>query len=111
MEYPYIEVPSSDARWWTTIDEFALTYNAYDRIGDLGVVSNVSDRVRQAWDLDAALPNDLDVCRTVLFFEQRRLRHLDAEPVGNDDRFVRALLGQIRDLSGGRVPGPADSLP
>jgi hypothetical protein len=31
--------------------------------------------------------------------------------VGDDDRFVRAIIKQIRDLSGGRVPGPADSPP
>jgi hypothetical protein len=47
----------------------------------------------------------------VLFFEQRRFRHLDTEPVGENDRFVRAVLKQIRDLSGGRVPGPADAPP
>jgi hypothetical protein len=111
MEHPYIEVPGPDARWWTEINEFALTYNAYDRNGGLDVVSSISDWVRQAWDRDATLPNDLDVCRTTLFFEQRRFRHLDAEPIGDDDRFVRAILGQIRDLSGGRIPGPADSPP
>jgi hypothetical protein len=111
MENSYIEVPGPDAHWWTEINEFALTYNAYDRNGDLDVVSSIGDRVRQAWDRDATLPNDLDVCRITLFFEQRRFRHLDAEPVGDDDRFVRAILGQIRDLSGGRVPGPADSPP
>ena len=54
---------------------------------------------------------DVKKPETTLFFEQRRFRHLDAEPVGEDDRFVRAILGRIRDLSGGQVLGPADELP
>jgi hypothetical protein len=68
-------------------------------------------QIRQTWDDDETLPNDLDNCRTVLFFEQRRFRHLDGQPEGDDDRFVRAILGRIRDLSGGHVLGPADELP
>jgi hypothetical protein len=111
MDHTYIEVPGPDARWWTEINEFALTYNAYNRNGDIDFVAGIDKQVREAWDQDATLPDDLEVCRTTLFFEQRRFRHLDAEPVDDDDRFVRALLGQIRDLSGGRVLGPADELP
>ena len=111
MDETYIEVPGPDARWWTEINEFALTYNAYNRQGDFDFVASIEERVRQAWDHDATLPNDLETCRTVLFFDQRRFRHLDAEPEGNDDRFVRAILGRIRDLSGGRVLGPADEAP
>ena len=111
MEHAYIDVPGPEAPWWTAIDEFALTYNAYDRDGGFELVSDLDERVRQAWDHDATLPSDLNVCRATLFFEQRRFRHLDDEPLGDDDRFVRAVLTQIRDLSGGRVSGPADSLP
>lgn len=111
MGHTYIEVPSPDARWWTEINEFALTYNAYNRGGDFDAVVSIDQQVRQTWDRDASLPNDVDVCRATLFFEQRRFRHLDAEPAGDDDRFVRAILDQIRDLSGGRVLGPADELP
>ena len=54
---------------------------------------------------------DVKKPETTLFFEQRRFRHLDAKPVGDDDRFVRAILERIRDLSGGQVLGPADDLP
>jgi hypothetical protein len=106
-----IEVPGPHANWWTEINEFALTYNAYSRGGDFDSVAKVERQIRETWDRDSTLPNDLEICRTALFFEQRRLRHLDSEPIGEDDRFVRAILNQIRDLSGGRVPGPADSPP
>lgn len=106
-----IEVPGPDANWWNEINEFALTFNAYSRGDDFDAVADIDRQVRGTWDRDATLPNDVDVCRTALFFEQRRFRHLDAEPVGDDDRFVRAIIKQIRDLSGGRVPGPADSPP
>jgi hypothetical protein len=101
MDHAYIKVPGPEAPWWTAIDEFALTYNAYDRNGGLELVSEIDGEVRQAWERDATLPSDLDVCRATLFFDQRRFRHVDAEPVGDDDRFVRAILTQIRDLSGG----------
>ena len=111
MEASYIDVPGPDAHWWTEINEFALTYNAYDRGSGFDTVAGSDQRVRQAWDLDATLPDDLDACRSTLFFEQRRFRHLDAQPTGDDDRFVRALLRQIRELSGGQVPGPPDPLP
>ena len=66
MKNSDVEVPGPDAHWWTEINEFALTFNAYNRNGDLDVVSSISDRVRQAWEHDATLPNDLDVCRTIL---------------------------------------------
>jgi hypothetical protein len=111
MEHAYIEVPGPGARWWSEINDFALTFNGYNRNGDFDVVSRIDEKVRQAWDLDATLPDELDICRTTLFFEQRRYRHLVAEPAGNDDRFIRAILGRIRDLSGGQVSGPADELP
>jgi hypothetical protein len=113
VEHSYIRVPGPDARWWTEINEFALTYNAYNRNGDFDFVAEIVRRVRQSWDHDATLPDDLEICRTTLFFEQRRFRHLDTELVGDDDRFVRAILGRIRDPSGGQVPalGLADELP
>ena len=110
MESSYIEVPGAKAKWRNEIDTFALSFNAYDRIGDFGVVSALSDKVRERWNRDGTLPDDLDSCRTSLFFEQRRFRQMESQPKGDDDDFVRAILGQIRYLSGGRVPGPADAL-
>ena len=74
MDHTYIEVPGPDARWWTEINEFALTYNAYNRNGDIDFVAGIDKQVREAWDQDATLPDDLEVCRTTLFFEQRRFR-------------------------------------
>ena len=111
MNSSQIEVPSPDANWWTEINEFALTYNAYSRGGDFDSVARIGQEVRQNWDQDATLPINVEICRTALFFEQRRFRHLDAEPVGDDDRYIRAIVMQIRDQSGGRVPAPADPPP
>jgi hypothetical protein len=111
MNNSHIEVPGPDANWWTEINAFALTYSAYSRGGDFDSVVRIGQEVRQNWDRDTTLPNNVEICRTALFFEQRRFRHLDAEPVGDDDRYVRSIVNQIRDLSGGRVPGPADPAP
>ena len=111
MENPDIEVPGPDAQWWTEISEFALTFNAYFRGSSFDAVASLDEQVRQSWEMNATLPNDLDVCRSILFFEQRRFRHLDVEPVGEDDCFIRAVLGQIRALSNGRILGPPDPPP
>jgi hypothetical protein len=48
MEHACIEVPGPEAPWWTAIDEFALTYNAYDRDGGFELISDIDKRVRQA---------------------------------------------------------------
>lgn len=111
MDEPFILVPGPTARWCPEINEFALTYNGYIRNGDFDMVSGIDERVRLAWERDATLPDEIGICRATLFFEQRRFRHLDTEPSGSDDRFIRAVLGRIRELSGGEVPGPADELP
>jgi len=49
--------------------------------------------------------------RCALFFEQRRWRHIDAHPRGDDLAFIEALVDRIHALSGGTVPGPPDPYP
>ena len=111
MDEPFILVPGPTARWWPEINEFALTYNGYIRNGDFDVVSGIDERVRLSWERDASLPDEIGICRATLFFEQRLFRDLDTEPSGSDDRFIRAVLERIRELSGGEVPGPSDEVP
>src|ERR1039458_4616917 len=75
MDYTYIEVPGPESSWWPDINEFALTYNAYSRHGGFDHVASVGNHVRQDWEKDKSLPTDFEICRTSLFFEQRRFRH------------------------------------
>ena len=60
---------------------------------------------------DGTLPDDLDELRAALFFEQRRYHHFGEGPDGSDLDYIEALVGAIREISGGAVPGPADPLP
>ena len=106
-----IPVPDHGAEYWGEIDLFALTYNGYDRHGGFDGTAAINSDVRSKWDKDQTLPDDLEVLRCALFFEQRRWRHIDTHPQGDDLNFIEALVDHIRDLSGGTVPGPADPYP
>ncbi|WP_157978985.1 MULTISPECIES: hypothetical protein [Nocardia] len=84
--------------------EFAHTYNGYEAFGGSPEsLASATRKVRIAWDEIGELPNDLDLLRGCLFLEVRGHRHRgDAEPF-NELAFVRALVGRIREFSGGRV--------
>jgi len=108
-EPPPITVPPAGAPWWLVLDRFALTYNGYDRFdGDLADFANETKRSYLA---DGVLPYDLHLLRCVLFYEQRRYRHFDAEPEGQDRQYVDDIVELIRELSGGTLPGAPDALP
>jgi hypothetical protein len=96
---------------WPEIWTFALSYNAYDRDGGFDGAARLGNDRAKRWATDGSLPDDLAVARAALFFEQRRYRHFDADPANGDERYVRALVHIITELSGGFVPGPADPPP
>jgi len=108
-----IPLPSDDAPWWPDGNEFALTFHAYERVGNFEAVAEIGNEAARAFPENGSLPPDIAGLRTCLFFEQRRYRPLDADPYGNPDsrRYLRALLARIRELGGGMVPGPPDPLP
>ncbi len=103
-------VPEIDAPW-LDIWKFALTYNGYDRHGGMEGVAPIANTARHTWDQDGLLPDSLDTSRTALFFEQRRYHHFGNDPTGKDAHYIRALLGQIAELSGGVVTGAHDPYP
>jgi hypothetical protein len=83
---------------------FAHTYNGYDLHGGSAGLSELVMPVQREWERTAALPNDVDLLRACLFFQQRShywdggLWDFETAP------FVVALLKWIRALSGGTVP-------
>lgn len=85
--------PSPDDPWFPNIHEFALTFDGYAAFDNLGDLANA---VRDGWGEDGRLPSDLSELRGCLFFEQRRYRHFDGEPVGEDLVYVQALVEAIR---------------
>lgn len=98
-------VPGKEATW-PEIWHFALSYNAYDRHGGFDGAAKIGNTCAERWAKHRWLPNDLDLARAALFFEQRRHHHLGEDPAGEDAQYVRSLLRRISELSGGTVEGP-----
>lgn len=98
-----IPVPSPRARW-STIWHFALSVNGYETYeGDL---VELEGRVRAQWDRSRSLPQDVETLRYALFFLQRSFRWNEETPEGADAAYVRAIVAQIAEVSGGAVEGP-----
>lgn len=94
-----IPVPPADA----TIEEiskFALTYPGYRLHGDVPTIGAIHRRVAEGWRA-GELTSDLDDLRAALFFVQRADHWTDHF----DEPFARALIEQIRRVSGGTVDG------
>ncbi len=85
-------IPAPDADW-DDIWRFAPRFNAYDRLGSFEAVGNVAN-ARSAETL-----YDLLTC---LFFEQRRWRHFEETPTGEDEVYVRGLVRKIIALADAR---------
>lgn len=88
-------VPPTTASWHL-IQEFALTLNGYEVIGqkECGTLAN---RVKKEFSVSTTSLQRLSLTelRSCLFFEQRRFHHFGEEPVGDDRVFVNALLDAI----------------
>lgn len=95
-----IDVPAPDAPI-SELSDFALRYYAYGR-NDVEGIADITDAVRAAWSA-GTLPTDLDELRTALFFVQRQYHWNNFF----DLEFARALIEQIRTVSGGTVEGSA----
>lgn len=94
-----IAVPAADATIWEIAD-FALRYDGYGLHGDVEALATLHRRVHRGWKR-GRLPDDLDELRAALFFVQRASHWNDHF----DEPFARALIEQIRAVSGGTVDG------
>ena len=88
-------MPAPGTPFWMEVAEFALTFDGYRYRGSgLGTWANARvDRFHATGRLDDDL--GLPDLRALLFFEQRRFRHLDDTPTGSAARYVDALLAAI----------------
>lgn len=89
-------VPAPGAPFWMEVAEFALTFDGYQYRGSsLGGWANAHvRRFHEAGRLDDDIR--LPDLRALLFFEQRRYRHIDETPTGADARYIDDLLAAIR---------------
>ncbi|MFE3759491.1 DUF262 domain-containing protein [Nocardia tengchongensis] len=96
-------VPADDAGEQAFI-EFAHTYNGFDGYGGPEQLGELVRGVREAHGRTRALPDNLPLLRSCLFYEVRAHRHGgDAVPFDSNE-FVRALISRIREVSRGSVP-------
>jgi hypothetical protein len=93
------DVPSQKARW-DAIEQFALTFNGYDRAGSFEKCSDLANSTRKNYERlpERRLPKlTLDELRCCLFFEHRISHHAGHDPSGADLVYVRALVDGIRE--------------
>lgn len=97
-----VAVPPSDAPW-EAIWRFARSGDAYETRGGFEPLAALANSAVERWGTDASLPDNLDDARAALFFEQRRYHHVGEHPTGEDERYVRALVARIGELSVGSI--------
>ena len=85
---------------WMPFAEFALSFDGYLYRRDLGDWANGQ---LVAFVRLRGLPDNLTLpdLRALVFYEQRRFRHLDVMPVDDAAVYIEALLAQIRGRLGG----------
>jgi hypothetical protein len=96
-------VPTDDSGEQAFI-EFAHTYDGYADHGGLEALGELAHHIRLEWQQTGDLPDDVDVLRGCLFYQVRAHRHSGGWSPFDGDSFVRALVQQVRSLSGGTVP-------
>jgi hypothetical protein len=80
------DIPADDASW-EAVARFALTFDGYGAFGDsCGDIAN--ERCART----------LTELRASLFYEQRRWRHFQEEPAGDELAYLRSLVARIRSL-------------
>lgn len=89
------DLPASTANW-ETIGTFALAFNGYHRWPDSPSCGDIANDAKEHYRETGQLPQDLDVLRSCLFFEQRRWRHFGDVPEGEDLAYIKALVEAIR---------------
>ena len=106
-EFGHLEIPNRELRpdhvpaggaEWVAIGHFALSFDGYRRWGSFERCAEIGNRWADMYVTSTEVPDTLDLCRTCLFFEQRRWRGLPAGPGAPTRRYVAALLEKIGDL-------------
>jgi len=91
-------VPAPGSPFWSLIAEFALTFDGYTYRGSFDALADWANKHVAAFEANGSLPAgvSLDDLRALLFFEQRRWRHLEGAPSEQSARCIDALLAAIR---------------
>jgi hypothetical protein len=87
------QIPPIDSDY-SNIADFALSFDGYSRIKDIGVFAN--KLVAEIQNDDAIVAKlTLAELRACLFYEQRRYHHYGEDPEGEDRDYINRLLLEI----------------
>jgi hypothetical protein len=98
-----VSLPPDDAEIYEIFRFATHTYAGYVLHGGVEGLGSLANRIKARWHESGVLPADADDIRAALFFEARRWHHYGYEPDDQADRYVRALLAQLRISSGAAV--------
>ena len=107
----WVHVPAEGFSWWGEGIAFALSYNGYQRHPDC---TGAARRLWERFTAGEELPDDIGELRAALFWEQRRIRHVEeGDPLRDEAAglFLEAVVRRIRELGGEWLPGPSDPPP
>jgi hypothetical protein len=96
-------VPTADS----PLDELLMwassTYCGYVRHGGIEPLVRFADDALLVWNHAQRLPPSLDGLRAALFFESRKWHHFPERLDADSERYFRALVAGIGEMSGGAV--------
>lgn len=98
-------LPPPNADCWSVIAHFALTFDGYGHWGSFDKCGDIANAAAERYQKTGQLPESLTNLRTCLFFEQRRWRHFDESPRGDDLRYIHAVVEAIREKVRIQRPG------
>ena len=98
-----VPLPADDADIHDIFRFATSTYAGYDLHGGVHGLAGLANPIATRWREAGILPADVDDVRAALFFEARRWHHFGYEPDDQAQRYVRALLSQLRSASAGVV--------
>ena len=83
---------------WHDVSAFALRYPGGARWPDAYACGDVANETKKQFRETGGLPDDLDVLRCCLAFEQRRWRHFGEAPNEGALPYIHGLVEAIRNL-------------
>lgn len=107
---PLVAVPDDDAPMLEVMQFASTSYYGYDRHGGVEGLAALANRSLDTWRVSKQLPESESAVRGSLFFESRRWHHFGDAPDDEAEEYMRALVVQLRSLSGGSVKADRDRL-
>lgn len=89
------DLPGADADE-DAYHRFALSFNGYQELGSTRRCGRIANESLEHWRRSGELPEDVDVLRACLFFEQRRWHHFGHGFNEETMRYLRDIVGRLR---------------